>query len=619
MIALVGDVENATLVQAPPAGAIYSWELKYDGYRILAVKLGHEVRLISRRGQDWTHEFPEVAAAVARLNARNLVLDGEVVAPDERGVPSFQRLQKRVGPFSYLAFDLLWLDGRDLRAEPLELRRVGLQSSIGNLRSTLGISSAISGDVQQLLKAACDAGFEGLIGKRVGSAYRPGRGLDWIKLKCQLRQEFAVVGYLPYTGTQLGVVGSLLLALCQDGHFVFSGKVGTGFDQRSRSELGRMLEARHVSKPAAVGVRKFAGIARFNALALVAEVKFSEWTEGGNIRHSSYVGLRPDKRPEDCVREGTGSDESQATTGKEQTPSSRAKGVPTVVGVRLSNADRVLTPLPLSKLNLARYYEAVGEWMLPHVRERPLTLVRWAEGKQTEKGGVYLRHAKAWGPDVLRRIQVREQKKVGEYLVVDNVAGLVALAQMDILEIHAWNSVADDLERPNRVVFDLDPDPSLEWVAIVDAARTLRAVLQDIGLESWIKTTGGKGVHLVVPLIPEHDWATCHQVTREIATRLAAADPKRFVATVGKDKRRGKILIDYLRNNRGNTSVAAYSTRASARATVSTPIHWDELTTKLSKERFTVDTVLRRLIRQKTDPWQDYWTARQHLLPPPKK
>lgn len=303
LVAALGDVENATLVETPPPG-VYAYELKYDGYRILAFKVGSQVRLMSRRRQDWTADFREVADAVAKLAAADLVLDGEVVAPDARGVPSFQRLQQRERPLSYIAFDVLWLDGKDVRGEPLERRRALLEKLIVKPEPPLALSSAISGDVRQLLKAACSAGFEGLIGKRAGSRYQPGRGLDWIKLKCQLRQEFAIIGYLPYKGTQRGVVGSLLLALRRGRDFVFAGKVGTGFDMHTRAELGRLLEARYVTKSPAQGVPRFAGLVRFSELGPVAEVKFTEWTEGGNARHPSYVGLRRDKKPEDCVREG---------------------------------------------------------------------------------------------------------------------------------------------------------------------------------------------------------------------------------------------------------------------------------------------------------------------------
>lgn len=303
LIAEYSKVENATLVDAPPSDD-YAFELKYDGYRILAFKVEDEVRLISRRGQDWTHAFVDVARAVAALDGRSLVLDGEVIAPDEHGVPSFQRLQNRQGPFSYVTFDVLSVDGTDLRGEPIEERRRVLARIVGGRELPLVVSTALPGKMDQLLTAACTAGFEGLVGKRMGSLYRPGRGLDWIKLKCQRRQEFAVVGYLPLTGSQRGIVGSLILALHRDGRFVFAGKVGTGFDQRTRSELGKMLEERHAEQPTATDVPRLGGLVRWAKPGVVAEIRFSEWTEGHHARHPSYLGLRPDKLPEDCVFEG---------------------------------------------------------------------------------------------------------------------------------------------------------------------------------------------------------------------------------------------------------------------------------------------------------------------------
>ena len=303
LVAMFGEVETATLVTEPPTG-IYSYELKYDGYRILAFKAGREVVLMSRRGQDWTAAFSDVARAVAKLDTEVVVLDGEVVAPDARGVPSFQRLQNREGPFTYVAFDLLCLNGQDLRHQPIEARRAALNRLIGTPKPPWVLSTSLTGKVDQMLKAVCRAGFEGLVGKRAGSVYRPGRGLDWIKLKCELRQEFAVVGYLPYTGSQPGIVGSLVLALHERGRLVFAGKVGTGFDMKTRAQLGKLLEERRADRPAAKDVPEFGGLVRWTAPGLVVEVKFSEWTEGGHARHPVYLGVRPDKLPEDCVREG---------------------------------------------------------------------------------------------------------------------------------------------------------------------------------------------------------------------------------------------------------------------------------------------------------------------------
>jgi len=301
-MATFAEVENATLVDQPPPGE-YTYELKYDGYRILACKWGSEVRLRSRRGQDWTSDFHEVATAVSTLAAHTLVLDGEMIAPDQRGVPSFQRLQNRQRPFTYVVFDLVCRDNIDLRGQSIEERRSALTELLGAPGPPFARATALPGKADELLRAACGAGFEGLMGKRVGSPYRPGRGLDWIKLKCERRQEFAVVGYLPLTGAQRGVVGSLLLALHENGRLIYAGKVGTGFDTKTRSQLGQMLEERHVDQPTAARAPGLGGLARWARPGPVVEVRLSEWTRDGYARHPSYLGLRPDKLPEDCVRE----------------------------------------------------------------------------------------------------------------------------------------------------------------------------------------------------------------------------------------------------------------------------------------------------------------------------
>lgn len=282
-------------------------------------------------------------------------------------------------------------------------------------------------------------------------------------------------------------------------------------------------------------------------------------------------------------------------------PTAEEKNV--VAGVRISHPERVLDPTGATKLALARYYEAIGPWMLPHVFGRPLTLVRWAEGKETEKGGVYLRHARAWGPAALRRVRIREKTKVGEYLVVESIEALVSLAQMDILEIHTWNTTVDDIERPDRVVFDLDPGPGVSWRAIAGAARHVRRALEGEGLESFVKTTGGKGLHVVAPLVRDRGWDECLAFSRDVVRRIAREDPARYVLTMKKSARRGCIFIDYLRNGRANTSVAAYSTRARPNAPVSVPLAWDEID-DIDPASFTMDAVLDRMRRLDRDPWR---------------
>jgi bifunctional non-homologous end joining protein LigD len=599
----VGDVQTATLVKAVPEPAAFTYELKWDGYRMLAVKAGDAVRLVSRKRQDYTKEMASVARDVAAVDADECVLDGEICVLDERGVPSFQLLQnrsRRRSSLVFFVFDLLYLDGEDLRGLPIEERRARLEHVVAgvNRKGSIVISSASEGDPRAILALACERGLEGIVAKRKGSTYTPGKRPTWLKVKCRLRQELAIIGYLPLMGTR-DAVGGLLLGLNDDGVLRYAGKVGTGFDEKTRAALARRLDADRVREPMAEGVPKLDGIARHVRPRLVAEVELAEWTEGGHIRHPSFQGLREDKTPEECVRER---------------PEVLPKGDrEDVLGVSISNPSRVLSPTGITKIELARYYEAVGEHMLPHVQGRPLTLVRWAEGKETAKGGVYLRHAKAWGPDVLRRVRIREKTKLGEYLVADSVEALVGLAQMDILEIHTWSSRADDVEHPDRVVFDLDPAPDVPWSEVVRAAKLVRERLGALGLESWAKTTGGKGLHVLVPLVPEADWSECLAFTRAFAQMMVREDRRRFVAVVPKHVRAGKILVDYLRNNRTNTSVAAFSTRARPGAPVSVPVSWDELTAELPSDAWNIHSVLDRLRRLRKDPGVGYFRARQRL------
>jgi bifunctional non-homologous end joining protein LigD len=472
------------------------------------------------------------------------------------------------------------------------------------------MSAAVEGDPRRMLEIACRAGLEGIIAKQKGSRYNGTRDGTWLKIKCTLRQEFAIVGYVPLKKT-LPAVGGLLLALRgDDGALHYVGKVGTGFDDKTRVSLAELLEQNRSPTPTALGAPRLGGWVRWSNPEHVAEVEFTEWTEGGDIRHPSFRGLRADKKPEECVRERPAISPGPSRA-KNAAVAAKASDRVDVCGVSISHPTRVLEPAGVTKLDLARYYELVGKRMLPHVRGRPLTLLLWDPSE--ERGGKFMRHAHAWGPKVLRRVQIQEKTKVGEYLVVDDIQGLIALAQMNVLEIHTWNSLATDVERPNRVVFDLDPAPDVAWRRVVECAHYLRKELRALGLGSWVKTTGGKGLHIVVPLEPRADWAECFEFTRSFADAMVAARPKDFIATLSKAKRHGKILLDYLRNNRTNTSVAAFSMRARPGAPVSMPITWAELEPSRKSDAFTLATVVHRLEANRRDPWAGYWKRVQRL------
>jgi bifunctional non-homologous end joining protein LigD len=508
-----------------------------------------------------------------------------------------------------------WAKSAFPRTHPIEERRQRLERLIGrNPPEGLWLSTAVSGDPAEILKAACQQGFEGIVAKRKGAAYVDGRSRGWLKVKCFRRQEFAIVGYLPYLGTQQAV-GSLVLALNEGGELRYAGKVGTGYSDAVRKELAGKLDAHPAKTPAARDVPRFGGIARWTQPRLVAEVAFSEWTEAGHVRHPSFQGLRADKKPLDCVKEvavvhAARSEKMPAKTAGHAPARKADEDKPVVRGIPISHASRVLEPTGLTKLELARYYDAVADRMVSHVKGRPLTLLRWTPDRSDTKGGIYLRHGKAWGPKELRRVPIQEKTKVGEYLVADTAEALVALAQMDILEIHTWNSTVDDLERPNRVVFDIDPDVSLGWSSVVLAATRIRERLTALHLKSFVKTTGGKGLHVVVPLLPSAGWDACLAFTRAFAQSLERELPKDYVSSMTKAQRRGRVFIDYLRNNRGSTSVSAFSTRARAGGLVSMPIPW-EAVAEVDPAAFTVTTAARQLLEG--DPWKEYATCRQSL------
>jgi bifunctional non-homologous end joining protein LigD len=608
--------ELATLVKEPPDGPAWLHELKYDGYRIgCAVERAGRgrrarvrVRLTSRRGNDWTDRFPEIARAAERLAAREALLDGEVVVLRPDGRTSFQALQQSfswtdgaVGR-TYFAFDLLVLDGNDLRPRPLAERKEALRELLArsDVGSALRYADHVDGPGRAVLAEACRLGAEGIVSKRRDAPYRAVRGGDWLKTKCLARQEVVIGGWLEPAAASMGV-GALLVGVHDDdddddggGRLRFAGKVGTGWTHARGRELRRALEAiatdRCPFSPPPGG--RLGREARWVEPRLVAEVAFTEWTAGGHIRHPSFQGLREDKPAREVGRERP-----------------RRAG-PEIV---ISHAERVVFPGEgITKGDVARYYEEVAEAMLPHVVGRPLTL-----GRCTGDIGTFAfaRHDDNWWErsGIVPRATIADRKNgVGQYLYIEKTADLIALAQMNVVEIHTWNTRVGDVERADRVVLDVDPGPEVGWAEVVAAARTLRRALAAAGLESWVKTTGGVGLHVVAPIAPAVEWEVCLAFAREVARALEAHDPRRYTTALARAGRERKILVDSLRNNRSNTSVAALSLRARPGATISTPIAWDELG-RARPERFTLATVPRRLARLGADPWAGYFAARQGL------
>ncbi len=600
----------ARLVKAPPEGDAWLHEMKYDGYRIGCFIDRGSVTLISRNGKDWTPEFPEVARAASELRVDRALLDGEVAMLLPDGRTSFQALQNVFSGGSraalvYFAFDLLMLDGERLTKQPLEERKEALLRLLGKprARTRLRYSEHVVGRGHEMFEQACRLGLEGIISKRRDSPYKSGRGDTWVKTKCVLRQEFVIGGFTDPEGTREGI-GSLVIGHYDNGRLVFGGKVGTGFTAQSARDLRRRLEAIEQKEcpftpppPGWLGRN-----AHWTKPQLVAEVVFTEWTDDGKIRHPSFQGLRADKDPKTVTRERPAP----------VPPVSGRRPRVQVAGVELSNPDRVLYPdAGLTKEDIARFYERIADWIVPHVEGRPLTLVRCPEG--IAKDCFFMKHSKVWAPPALRRVRIQEKTKLGEYLIAGDIAAIVSLVQMGVLEIHTWNSHIDRVELPDRIVLDIDPGSRVPWNEVVQAARQVRKLLEAVDLQSYAKTTGGKGLHVVVPLAPKADWRQCLEFSRAVAEAMTRHAPGLYTTAFAKAGRERKILIDYLRNNRTNTSIAAFSTRARANAPVSVPVRWDEVTPALDPQAWTVLTLEKRLARLRRDPWQGYWTSKQRL------
>lgn len=614
-----------TLVDAAPPGDEWLHEIKLDGYRILARKDGAKVTLLSRNGLDWTARMRAVAEGVARLPVAAALLDGEVVVFGADGRASFNALQNvfelgEKAALTYVVFDLLHVEGRDLTGLPLRERKDVLQTLLKSAPSPLRYGDHVVGSGPAVFEEACKTGLEGIVSKRADALYAPGRSRAWLKVKCHREQEAVIGGFTEPSGSREGL-GALLLGVWEGKELAYAGKVGTGFTQKGARELRRKLdELETKSSPFREKVREKGS--HWVEPILVAQVRFGEWTPDNRMRHPSFLGLREDKPAREVSREEPAPAPPPAAVerGKEKAaekpPTARErekKGeAETIAGVRITHPDKVLYPEQgVTKGDLARYYEALAEHVVPHMKDRPTTLVRCPEG--VHKECFYQKHTGTWAPDTLRRVKIREEKKTGEYLIVDDVSGVVGLVQIGVLEIHTWNSTVTDLEMPDRLVFDLDPDEGLPWTKVVEAARLIKDGLAALGLGAFVKTTGGKGLHVVTPLVPDAGWQACAEFSRRVAETVEHARPDQFTTNMRKAVRTGKIFLDWLRNVRGATSVAAYSTRAKPGAPVSVPLSWDELGPKTKGDTFTIATVPKRLAKLKVDPWAGYDEARRKL------
>jgi bifunctional non-homologous end joining protein LigD len=595
----------ATLVASPPEGDDWVHEIKYDGYRAIAAVGGGRVRIFTRTGLDWTEKFAPIARALAKLRLKNALLDGEIVALDERGCSSFGLLQQALktgeAPLTYYVFDLLELDGRDLRKEPLTRRKEILRKLLQSPPEGIAYSEHVIGHGDEIFAKSCGMGLEGVVSKRADKPYLSQRTKGWLKAKCSGNDEFVIGGYR-LSNKKGRPFASLLLGEYVGKELHYRGRVGTGFDAALLQELGeRLSRLQRSTSPFVDAGREIGRDARWVEPKLVAQIAFTEKTSDGRLRHPAYLGLRGDKPAKDV--------QSQPV---EPMPKKKSQE-DDVAGVRLTHPDKVLfAEAEITKEGLAEYLVAVSERMLPHVSGRPLSLVRCPDGASKEC--FFQKHTMKGMPAALKSVPVEEgDGEVAEYLMVDSTAGLVGAAQIGGLEIHLWGSHWKTLERPDRLVFDLDPDPAVKFPDVREAARDVRKLLDAAGLESFAMVTGGKGIHVVVPLNAAQDWEKIKSFAKGVATKLAEHEPDRFVATMSKAKRKGRIFIDWLRNERGATAIAPYSPRAKPAASVATPVSWTELSRIDAANAFTIPLVLRRLKQGKSDPWKGYFSVRQSI------
>ncbi|HEX9946474.1 MAG TPA: DNA ligase D, partial [Allosphingosinicella sp.] len=571
------EPQKATLVDHVPAGSGWIHEMKYDGYRCLLGIGGGKAKVYTRSGLDWSDKFPEIAEAAARLEVGSALLDGEIVALDEKGNTGFSALQQAISEggcgLTLFLFDALEIDGEDLTALPTIERKGRLASLIGDGRPpTLIYAEHIVGHGEKLFDAMCEAGQEGIISKRADAPYRGGRTKTWLKIKCTYRQEFVILGWSESDKKGRGF-RALLLGVHDEGTLRYAGKVGTGFSNQVQHDLLERFERLAAAKPAAAVPRAEARGAHWVKPRLVAEVAFAEFTAEGVVRHASFLGLRGDKKAAEVV---------------EETPEPIERAAPAADGVKVSNPERILFPdAGVTKGELVDYYRTIGPMMMEWAANRPLSLVRCPQGR-ARKCFFQKHNTGSFGPHV-HQIPIEEKKgQIEDYVYVEQAAGVIACTQMGTIEFHGWGSSVADVERPDRLVFDIDPDEGLSFDQVKRTARDIHRHLADMGLQSFPLTTGGKGLHVVVPLTPEAEWPVVKDFAQRFAIALATAEPERFTANLAKARRKGRIFLDYLRNQRGATAILPYSARSRERAPVAAPISWDELEGLQSGAPFTV-------------------------------
>lgn len=641
----------AVQVSEAPEGAEWIHELKLDGYRMQARidrAEGHAsapVALITRGGLDWTHRMPDIAHALAELPVQSALLDGEVVVFDEKGATSFALLQAsfqeaKKSQLSYVVFDLLHLDGHNLRGLPLERRKQILQDLLSALddQDTIRFSEHLGIQGRQIFKKACELGAEGIVSKKISAPYTSTRSGAWLKVKCVRQQEFVIGGFTPPSKNGVGI-GALLLGYYRDGELIYAGRTGTGFTQKMRKDMRAMLDKILQARPAFAALTPGAAYqAKWVEPKFVCEVGFATWTADKLVRQASFKGLREDKpakevkreTPVDAIEDDDPPTETESKPGrlsktpKKPHPSTASAKKKSAVGDRtvaqrdtfpivLTHPDKqVDSETKLTKRQLADYFWAVREYMLPYISERPLSIVRCPQG--STQPCFFQKHVTGNLPEGIEGIEIRGRRSgiVENYITLSTPLALAGLAQMGVLEIHPWGSSNSDIEKANMLIFDLDPDEAISWSTLAESAREVRARLRQCKLESFLKTTGGKGLHVVAPIEPEHDWPAIKSFALGFASRMETENRQLYLTKMTKAARKGKIYIDYLRNERGATSIAPYSPRARHGAPVAAPLDWDELEEPMIP-RFLVAEFNEWSGRLRHNPWKKMVAKRQSI------
>lgn len=582
------------LVTSVPSEGRWLHEIKYDGYRIQAHIQNGVGKLLTRTGLNWSRSFPHLLQAIEGLPVHDAILDGEIVAFDEDGHINFQNLQNSIKDKSdkylrYCIFDLLYLNGQDLRELPLLERKEKLKELLKGADSEIEYADHVMEDAEEFFQVSCEHELEGMISKMADAPYRTGRNELWQKIKCKLRQEFVIAGWTEPQGGRVGL-GALVLGVYHNKKLQYVGKVGTGFTERTLKSLKLELEKRAISS--SPFAEKVSGLRKVHWVKpdLICEVSFGNWTDDGVLRTPVFEGLRSDKSAKDVHKEV-----SKAILTRE-----------------VSSPDKVLFPIDhKTKSDVAHYYQAVSEYMLASIADRPLSLVRCPEGALGTC--FYQKHFTGDIPSAFHQFLVKEEKDQGTYIAIEDSAGLLELAQLNAFEIHCWNSRFQNLMRPDQIVMDLDPGPEVSLDEIVAAALELKEMLLDLELDSFVKVTGGKGLHIHVPIEPLYDWDQVKAFAQSLALELESRNSKLYTTNMSKKVRKQRIFIDYLRNGFGATAVAPYSLRAKEVTAVALPVEWKELKQLKSFSEFTMDRALKKIQSRKRDPWEDMYELKQRV------